>query len=324
MRRDQLVTIGIPTRNRATFLREAIASAQRQTYPHLEVLVIDNASTDETANVVAGVTDRRLRFVRNETDLGMTGNFNRVLDLARGDYVVCLCDDDWLDPAFVDAALGVFRKFPALGLVACPVVARDSARRELWRYALRGGEYIPSRDMWHRMVKRQNEIGLPSAVMLSRTAIAAVGRFDPSFPWLADWDYWIRVFARFPIGYIPRHLVASRHHAGTASVSGWSGLAPLQVRLGTLKKAFAMEECPLTRFERWRCAGRAAGAFVGESIKALLTLRWRRARALAGGMAEHFSLSVLVAHFVLTAPAAVGSGLWRRVRLWRGLPFTMP
>jgi glycosyltransferase involved in cell wall biosynthesis len=118
-----LVTIGIPTRNRAAFLREAVASAQRQTYRHLEILVIDNASTDETAKIVAVIADPRLRFVRNEADLGMTGGYNRVLDLARGDYVVCLCDGDWLDPAFVEAALGVFRRFPALGLVACPVVA---------------------------------------------------------------------------------------------------------------------------------------------------------------------------------------------------------
>jgi glycosyltransferase involved in cell wall biosynthesis len=318
-----LVTIGIPTRNRAAFLREAVASAQRQTYPHLEILVVDNASTDETAQLVTAVTDRRFRFVRSETDLGMTGTFNRVLDLARGDYVVCLCDDDWLDPAFVDAALGVFHKFPALGLVACPVVARDSTRRELWRYALRGGEYIPSRDMWHRMVTHQNEIGMPSGVMLARAAIAAVGRFDPAFPWLADWDYWIRVFARFPIGYVPRHLAAWRQHGEAASGSGPSSLALAQVRLGTLKKAFAMEQCPLTRIERWRCAGRAAGAFVGESIKAVLTLRWRRARELAGAIADHFSLPALIAHFVLTAPAAAASGLRRRVMMWRGLPFTM-
>jgi glycosyltransferase involved in cell wall biosynthesis len=319
-----LVTVGIPTCNRAVLLRDAVASAQRQTYRHLEILVIDDASTDDTAKVLTGVADSRFRFVRNETGFGMTGTFNRILDLARGDYVVCLCDHDWLDPAFVEAALGVFRKFPALGLVACPVIARDSARRELWRYAVRGGEYIPSRDMWHRMVTRQNEIGLPSGVMLSRAAIAAVGRFDPSFPWLAEWDYWIRVFARFPVGYVPRHLAASRPDGETASVNGRSSLALVQVRLGTLKKAFAMEQCPLTRLERWRCAGRAASAFVGESIKAVLTLRWRRARELARAMAEHFSLPALVAHFLLTAPAAVAGGLRRRVMIWRGLPFTMP
>jgi hypothetical protein len=178
--------------------------------------------------------------------------------------------------------------------------------------------------MRHRMVTRQNEIGLPSGVMLSRAAMAAVGRFDPSFPCLADWDYWIRVFARFPIGCVPRHLAASRHEAWTAFVTGWSPLALAQVRLGTLKKAFAMEQCPLSRLERWRCAGRATGPFVGESLKAVLTLRWRRARALAGTMAEHFSLSALVTDFVLMAPAAFAGGLRRRVMIWRGLPFTMP
>jgi glycosyltransferase involved in cell wall biosynthesis len=319
-----LVTIGIPTRNRIELLREALASAMSQTYRQLEILVVDNASSDGTVALGETIDDPRVRVVRNERDLGMIGNFNRVLDLARGDYVVCLCDDDWLEPQFVEEAVTLFRKFPDLGLVACPVVARDVARRELWRYALRGGEYIPSAQMWRRMVTRQNEIGLPSSAMLSRAAIEATGRFDPSFPWLSDWDYWIRVFARFPVGYVSKHLASSRQHSGSASIGGWHSLAPMEVSLGTIKKAFEMEECPLTGVERWRCAGRVARMYVGASLKALVALQWSRTRELVGVMRRYFWLPGLVAHFVLTFPAFVAAGLRRRVMMRRGAPFVMP
>jgi glycosyltransferase involved in cell wall biosynthesis len=125
-----LVAIGIPTYNRALYLRDAFQNALAQTYEKLEILVVDNASTDRTREILESFADSRIRYVRNAANLGMVGNFNPVLALSTGDYLTCLCDDDWLAPRFVEACLGLFRRYPDLGLVPCPAIACGSEGRQ--------------------------------------------------------------------------------------------------------------------------------------------------------------------------------------------------
>lgn len=98
------VSIVVPTRNRQHYLSEALASACAQRYPDIEILVGDNASTDETPAVVRELAarDARVRYVRHETDLGMVGNWNALVRLATGEYFVLLSDDDVLMPGALD------------------------------------------------------------------------------------------------------------------------------------------------------------------------------------------------------------------------------
>jgi glycosyltransferase involved in cell wall biosynthesis len=101
-----LVTIAIPTYNRAgSYLPVALRSALAQSYPRLEVLVADNASTDETASVLHGITDKRLRYLRHQVNVGANRNYNYCLREARGDYFLLLHDDDVVDEDFVAACM---------------------------------------------------------------------------------------------------------------------------------------------------------------------------------------------------------------------------
>ena len=93
-----LVTLAISTYNRADgYLRVALASAVAQTYEPLEIVVVDNASTDGTAALVASYADPRIRYVRNAKNIGANGNFNACLEHARGTYFLLLHDDDRID-----------------------------------------------------------------------------------------------------------------------------------------------------------------------------------------------------------------------------------
>ena len=97
-----LVTIAIPTYNRASsYLKVALTSALAQSYPNLEVVVADNASTDSTPATLRGITDRRLRYVRHTVNMGANQNYNYCLSQARGEYFVLLHDDDAIDEDFV-------------------------------------------------------------------------------------------------------------------------------------------------------------------------------------------------------------------------------
>lgn len=103
-----VVSVLIPTFNRAQYLGEAIRSVLAQDYPALEVIVLDNASTDATPEMVQRfATDPRLRSVRNAENLGMVGNWRRGLyECATGEWFLILSDDDYLtDPAYLSKAL---------------------------------------------------------------------------------------------------------------------------------------------------------------------------------------------------------------------------
>jgi glycosyltransferase involved in cell wall biosynthesis len=96
-----LVSVGIPTYNRAHFLRESLATALAQTYPNVEVVVSDNASPDDTPRVVEEVGNGRLRYHRNGSNIGSAANFLKALELASGEYFAWLQDDDLLHCDFV-------------------------------------------------------------------------------------------------------------------------------------------------------------------------------------------------------------------------------
>lgn len=114
---DPLVTIAIPTFNRATWLRDCVRLALNQSYPHFEVLVSDNASTDETALVLGQFNDERLRVVRQPKNIGATANWNACVAQARGDYIVFVPDDDRIAPWLLERCLSLIRREPELPIV---------------------------------------------------------------------------------------------------------------------------------------------------------------------------------------------------------------
>lgn len=116
------VTIIIPTYNRANYLREALQSALAQTYQNLEVLVFDDASPDNTSSVVAEFSaDPRLSYMRNQSNLGIIGNWQTAIKAATGDFFCILHDDDTLEPGFIESLLSPLLNDEKLILSCCDV-----------------------------------------------------------------------------------------------------------------------------------------------------------------------------------------------------------
>lgn len=114
---DPLVTIAIPTFNRATWLRDCVRLALMQSYPRFEVLVSDNASTDETALVLSQFKDERLRVVRQLKNVVATANWNACVAQARGEYIVFVPDDDRIAPWLLERCISVIRREPQVPIV---------------------------------------------------------------------------------------------------------------------------------------------------------------------------------------------------------------
>ena len=101
-----LVSIGIPTYNRADgYLKDCIESTIKQTYPAIEIIVSDNFSSDNTPDLVGNIDDDRIRYFRQQKNIGANNNFNFCLNQAKGDYFLLLHDDDLIDPDFIETCM---------------------------------------------------------------------------------------------------------------------------------------------------------------------------------------------------------------------------
>lgn len=149
-----LVTVIIPTYNRPSYLRQAIASALRQNYQNMEILVWDNASTDETRKVVQSFSDARLRYHRHAENVGQTENVISACREARGEFIAHLHDDDAWEPDFLEKLVPPLQQNCAAAIAFCDHYiidaggtidpARTHANTHRWkRDVLRPGLHCP-------------------------------------------------------------------------------------------------------------------------------------------------------------------------------------
>src|SRR4030042_6580522 len=112
-----LVSVCIPSYNGARWIREAIDSAQAQTYKPLEIVIVDDASTDNTLEIIRSYRDPRIRIEVNKKNLGPINNWNRCIKLAKGSLIKFLHQDDVLYPTCVEKMVRLFGLYQKIGLV---------------------------------------------------------------------------------------------------------------------------------------------------------------------------------------------------------------
>jgi glycosyltransferase involved in cell wall biosynthesis len=207
------VTVCIPTRNRATLLAAAIDSVLAQSFPDFSLLVSDNASTDETAAMVEGVGDARLRYVRHDADIGATGNFNACLRAAGSEFALLLCDDDVLHPDFLSVAVATLRQQERVGFVFTTWQRRrddGSVDEQVINEAgLTQPTTLPGSEFIARAIRKQGNIAHTSSVLMRKAAIPADG-FDPRDTFAMDVGLLLRMAARWDVAFVPDPLVQVR------------------------------------------------------------------------------------------------------------------
>lgn len=214
------LTVAIPTYNRAGLLAECLETVLAQNFGDFELLVVDNCSTDETQDVVRAIADPRLRLVVNDRNLGPAGNGRRCVDLATGDYLYVMFDDDLMEPENLALKVAALDAFPSASFVCSQLITMD-ARGNI----LDGGtphptdpvDYVlPGHLFVERAFQRENFVGCPT-VMMRRRAILAIGWHDTRSMFTADWDLWIRLAALGDMVYLARPLIRYRLHDGQDS-----------------------------------------------------------------------------------------------------------
>ncbi|SFN30371.1 Glycosyl transferase family 2 [Formivibrio citricus] len=203
-----LVSVVIPTRNRCERLSQAIASAKAQTWPNIEIIVIDEASDDATPAYLASLAaeDPRVHLIRNDHPRGGGGARNQGIDAASGVYIAFLDDDDiWL-PEKLAAQMTLLQAQPGASAVSCGFVV------EYPFSILRGVRVVPPSDA--QQLLRANHLGGASMCLATKSALAAIHGFDPSLRSGQDWDLWLKLYDQGPILVCDQPLVRYVPHRG--------------------------------------------------------------------------------------------------------------
>jgi glycosyltransferase involved in cell wall biosynthesis len=213
-----LVTIGIPTLNRANYLQIALDSAMAQSYSDLEIVVSNNASTDATAAFLASVKDSRVRVVEQKNTLSMVENFNACLTAASGKYFILLSDDDVLEPTAIEQMLNIFedseRQGERIGFVYCSgkVIDQDGITQSL-------GNQAPSLESAEEIIPAffaGRRSTWPCAILFRKQDLAP--GYDLRFPLMGDATQWIRIVVAYGAArFVNQRLTRYRVHANTSS-----------------------------------------------------------------------------------------------------------
>src|ERR671913_186136 len=179
---QEFVTVAIPTYNRSEMLRDSLASALAQDYKNLRVLVMDNASTDNTEEVVRSFQDKRISYFRNDVNAGMIRNFNRAIRLNQSSFLVVLQDDDILLPGFVSETVRRLVNNPKAGFAYSLYRNVDENRvpgkLQDMKGTPAGPEITNGMDYLHLFVSKLGWTIHMSTVLLRTAALDEVGLYD--------------------------------------------------------------------------------------------------------------------------------------------------
>jgi glycosyltransferase involved in cell wall biosynthesis len=212
------VSVVVPAYNQAHYLPEALQSILAQSYCDYEIIVVDDASTDATKDVMQQYGDN-VRYVYQENQ-GLAGARNTGIRLARGAYVALLDSDDvWL-PCFLQEMMAAVNRDAAATAYYCRAQCMDAEGLLLPQIL---SVQLPAPDQLYQALLRANFI-VPSTVILHRSSATTAGLFDPNFRRLQDWEFWLRLLRaghRF-IG-VDQCLVHYRLHDSSLSTDPTGG-----------------------------------------------------------------------------------------------------
>jgi glycosyltransferase involved in cell wall biosynthesis len=212
------VTIAIPLFNKERYIAETLESALRQTYRDVEVLVLDNSSTDRSYDIVTAHHDSRVRAIRHPTNLGFTANFNSALELARGEFVKLLCADDLLEPESVAKQVDAL---DAAGPKATMAVSQHDIISARGRHLIKGTG-VPGMSGFYtgpeavRLIRDAagNIFGTEGQLLFRRSALADIEWYRPGY---TEIDFFLRLLTTGGVVVVPESLSSVRLSKSSAS-----------------------------------------------------------------------------------------------------------
>lgn len=200
---DDLISVVLPVYNGEKYLRESIESVIAQTYQNWELLILDDCSTDNSADIAIEFAkrDSRILYYKNEMNLRLPRNLNKGFSLAKGNFLTWTSDDNRFKPeAFKKMHQALVSNKAQFVFASCRII--DAQGKEI--------EYIIVNDLSKKCLVGRNPVG--ACFMYTRKAYEQIGEYNPDLLFVEDFDYWQRLYARFGAVTINEILYEYRWH----------------------------------------------------------------------------------------------------------------
>ncbi len=270
---NTLVTVVIPTYNRADFILESVNSVLSQSFQDFEILIVDDGSTDDTLQIIQGLNNPRIR-VLPQVHQGVSAALERGWQEARGKYIGRVDSDDvWL-PTLLETLVPIMERDANVGVAYARAQGMDETGRPLAQL-VGAPERFPGETLKSLLY---GDFVTPMAVVIRRTAIQQAGGYDESLIGNEDWDLWIRIARKDSIAYVPEIRARYRFHTHNLTRTSSDRMTRLmQDRIRVLDKFFAepshSEDLLAIRPVAYR------NVYLDWMIRALEARRWQDAKA---------------------------------------------
>ena len=200
-----LVSVVTPSFNQGHFLEETICSVLNQDYPHIEYILVDGGSTDESQEVIRRYASRLAWWV-SEPDRGQTDAINKGFGHARGEILAWLNSDDTYVPGAISSAVSYLQEHPKVGMVYGDANLVDENGVVIGKF--------PARQTDYRRLRR-GYVHIPQQASFFRSSLwQRVAPLDPTFYFAMDYDLWVRLAKLAPLHYHPQLWANFRLHGG--------------------------------------------------------------------------------------------------------------
>ncbi len=252
-----LVSVICICHNHLSFLRESIQSVLNQTYPEIEIIIVDDGSTDGSKEMIkALVKDKPIHFIDNPIPLGNCKAFNMGFSASQGKFIIDLATDDYLDPERILKGINTFLNSDA-GVTFSDVMNIDENGVELGTHFLRDSDHqlieqVPEGDIYIELIQRY--FISPPGMMMKREVLEELNGYDESLSY-EDFDFWIRSSRNWHYAFTNEVLVTKRKVSGSLSEQQFKYLSKYQIC--TLRVCQKIKELNRTKKEdlalRKRC-----------------------------------------------------------------------
>lgn len=209
---NPLVSVLIPCYNCRNFIEETILSIISQTYQTIEIVVVDNSSTDGTKELLEQwITEQKyknLKVIFAKNNSGIAGGRNQAFENSSGEYVIYLDADDLLMPECISENLKFLQANPQVDVVVCDTEYFDNETGKIMRISSSNLKD----PLKHLLLRDINVISSITSVFASRKIFEAVGKWDNNLWACEDWDYWLRLTKVAKMLHLPKVLNRYRQH----------------------------------------------------------------------------------------------------------------
>lgn len=199
------VSIVLPTYNGKQYLRQSIESCLNQTYKDIQLIIVDDASTDETSEIIRSYSDTRIRYIRNKINQGLPRSLNIGFRQAEGDYLTWSSDDNFYTVDAIEKMLNFLRHKKSDFVYSDFYYFEEENKDSAIRVKL------------DPMASLTKENCIRACFLYSRKVWHDIGEFDPEVELAEDYDYWIRISKRFSMSHYDKPLYFYRGHNNSLS-----------------------------------------------------------------------------------------------------------